>query len=88
MRHLEDSFVTLGKRVDMPVLAGDINQTLGVDDRRIDTPLIPVGMFVIDSRALEGPLDLEVRIKLCDKIWARRRRSGNSNTPATGSDYL
>src|SRR5208283_3009694 len=51
----KDPVVALRNRVDVSVFASDIDQPVDVDDRRVDAPLVAIGMLRVEGRVLEGP---------------------------------
>src|SRR5580704_6641431 len=77
MRLSEDSLVALWERVDMPILAGDINQPFRADDGRVHAPLISARVAGVEGRILEGPFDVQVGIELRNKIRTVWNRSAN-----------
>ncbi len=69
--------MSLRNGLDASVFAGDIDQPVDIDHRRIDTPLIAIGMILVVGSVLERPFRLEISIQLGNIIWAIRHRSTN-----------
>src|ERR1700680_2629497 len=63
--------------IHVAVFTVDVNHAVRVNSRRVDAPLVTVGMLLIDGRVLEAPLGLKIGADLGHFVRSWRKRLAN-----------